>query len=81
MKSSVAISPKNWLVILDKIQKTYPKSVWTIRSKMRDELGFTIREHKTWIIEERNTLKKVLYLDFFDDKKKTIFLLKYSEYL
>jgi hypothetical protein len=72
---SIKITEKQWIEIVEKIKKQYPPSFYLIREKMREKLGFTCRllflpgyNHET-------------YLDFFDEKKKTMFLLKYGDIL
>lgn len=62
----------------------HPQSVFLIRAKMKDTLGFTIREH--WIPQVADTGKYMYHppticLDFYNEPKRTMFLLKYSEYL
>ena len=47
---------------------------------MKKVLGFTNREHKIWN-EEKSRYEIIMYLDFYDEKKRTYFLLKYGEYL
>ena len=47
-----------------------------IRSKMRTVLGFTVREHKE-LVDEEYVLR--IYLDFYSENKRTMFLLKFSE--
>jgi len=47
---------------------------------MKKVLGFTVREHTIWNKEE-SMHETILYLDFYDETKRTYFLLKYGEYL
>lgn len=91
MSKSIKLSEPDWATLHDRIKQDYPKSVWLVRDKMRRVLGFVPREHKEWRSYDPNTIIKdhwwghgptiTIYLDFYDDSKKTIFLLKYSEYL
>lgn len=67
----VKLSRKRWTAILDELLKEYPPSVCMIRWRMKEVLGFTTREGS---IDE-------MFLDFFDEKKRSFFLLKYSEYI
>jgi hypothetical protein len=46
---------------------------------MKDKLGFTVREHREWT-EQRGSMVDIR-LDFYNEPKRTMFLLKYSEYL
>jgi len=86
----VVISKKNWSKIKDQIAKNYPPSVLLIRNRMRAVLGFTVREHEEWIDREVNIndvsygtkwIENTIHLDFYDNPKRTMFLLKYSDFL
>lgn len=89
MSKSIKLSEPDWATLHDRIKQDYPKSAWLVRDKMRRVLGFVPREHKEWIESDKPNRngwysrhpKITIYLDFYDDSKKTIFLLKYSEYL
>jgi replicative DNA helicase len=50
-------------------------SVMLFRMKMKTVLGFTIRENNYW--DDDVERRHIIYLDFFDDQKETIFRLKY----
>ena len=55
-----------------------------IREKMKVVLGFTVRRHTEWILEpgaDRRHPEHSIRLDFYNEPKRTMFLLKYSEYL
>jgi hypothetical protein len=59
-----------------------------VRGKMRDVLGFVDREHREWVSEgilahgyEAGRTITTIHLDFYNEPKHTMFLLKYSEYL
>ena len=64
-----------------------------VRSKMKNVLGFTVREHTEWTDVPGNPMskshtffplverKESIHLDFYNEPKRTMFLLKYSEYL
>lgn len=88
---SIKISEPDWATLLEQIKKDYPRSVWLSRNKMRRTLGFVDRFHSEWIESEHqgytynpykiSFLEKSVYLDFYDEKKKTVFLIKYSNYL
>jgi ribosomal protein L25 (general stress protein Ctc) len=70
---TVKLSYANWLKIYNEIAKNHPHSVLLVRTKMRQVLGFTSRTHSLQIEQ--------IHLDFFDERKYTMFILKYSEYL
>lgn len=88
-KKSIKLSESDWATLHDRIKKDYPKSVWLVREKMRRVLGFVPREHEEWIDRENPLYKNwyvkfpttMIHLDFYDDRKKTMFVMKYSEYL
>ena len=90
MTKPVVLSEKVWLKIYNQIAKEYPPSVLLIRDKMREVLGFTSRTHQEWIDQEVD-VKDIRYktkypittirLDFYNEPKRTMFLLKYSEHL
>jgi hypothetical protein len=46
---------------------------------MRDKLGFVDREHRWW--EDGKGYQTHICLDFYNEPKRTMFMLKYSEYL
>jgi hypothetical protein len=90
MSKPIVLSEKAWLNIYNQIAKTYPPSVLLIRDKMRDVLGFTSRTHEEWFehqVDRKNVgyhskyCVKTVHLDFYSEPKRTMFLLKYSEYL
>ena len=89
MSKSLILSMKSWNTIYQLISKEYPPSVLLIREKMKSVLGFTPRTHEEWIDQEVD-LRDIRYetkfritnvhLDFYNEPKRTMFLLKYSEY-
>jgi hypothetical protein len=80
---ALKISLNQWQKILVEISKHHPRSVWMVRPKMRRVLGFTPREHTEWIedgdIGSKHT--KTIHLDFYDESKRTMFMLKYSDFI
>jgi hypothetical protein len=90
MSKPIVLSEKTWANIYRNIAQNYPPSVLLIRDKMRSVLGFTTRTHDEWMDSEVNvndvsygTRWRVttIHLDFYSEPKRTMFLLKYSEYL
>jgi hypothetical protein len=82
----VILSPRVWRRVRDELHTEYPKSVFMLRSKMRTILGFTVREHRNWVstigkpdAETNGYYEDQVHLDFFDSRKKSMFLLKYSD--
>lgn len=90
MTKSIVLSEKAWLKIYNHIAQNYPPSVLLIREKMKAVLGFTSRTHEQWFVSEVD-LRDVRYgtkycvqtihLDFYNEPKRTMFLLRYSEFL
>jgi hypothetical protein len=87
---ALKISLDEWQKIIIEIAKHHPRSVWMIRPNMRRILGFTPREHEEWITfdrtgskneTQRKYLKKTIHLDFYDEAQRTMFLLKYSNFI
>jgi len=79
-------SPQEWQIIFDKIKKDKPPSVWMIRDNMKKKMGFTVRSHSVWIDGPKTVGDDLNYgyselqihLDFYDEKFRTMFLLKYE---
>lgn len=74
------LKTNQWRLLKSRLEEDYPPSVMLIRSKMRNVLGFTPREHVEWN-EDNWENSTMIHLDFFDEPKRTMFLLKYSEFL
>ena len=90
MSKAVILSLASWTAISLKIAKDYPRSVWLIREKMKEVLGFTVREHEQWFerdVDQRdfgyNTTycERTIHLDFYNEPKKTMFLLRYGDFM
>lgn len=56
-----------------------PRSVWMVRTKMRKVLGFMPREHREW--NEERGYRTMMHLDFYDESQRTMFLLKYGDFI
>lgn len=72
---TLPITEKKWHEIYQKLASEHPPSVLLIRAKMRRVLGFTVRRHRNWCAVDGHYWQ--LYLDFFDEKSMTYFMLKY----
>lgn len=73
---SVKLTEKQWERLHKRLKEDHPLSVVAIRDKMRRVLGFTTRTDRTvdyW--------DPIIHLDFYDEKMKTMFLLRYGDYL
>jgi len=86
MKPIVMTEPA-WLKLREHLFQTQPKSVMLTRWKMREVLGFTDRLHIEWIDNKVNKWggtgyeQRQVHLDFFDEAKRTFFLLKYTDWI
>lgn len=77
MIKSIMITERQWDTLKNRIKEDYPPSVLLSRSRMKRTLGFTPRRQ---LVNERGIQNiPIFHLDFFSDKKKTFFLMKYSD--
>jgi hypothetical protein len=78
----VVLSVSQWQSIRAELHTEYPKSVFMLKDKMRKVLGFTVREHSEWIVKpDGGHSDHSIRLDFYNERKYTMFLLKFSEYM
>ena len=91
--STLKLSTDQWQAIRLELHKEHPKTVFMIRDKMKRVLGFTVREHSCWIdaetIDDFHNAQEgwhmgkkhvfQIHLDFYSERKYTMFLLKFSE--
>jgi len=83
------LTKTQWNALKDKLSEKYPPSLFLIREKMKDVLGFTIRDQRVWVPDDgpsgaydgNGHHETFICLDFFDEEKQTLFLLKYGHYL
>ena len=80
MSRSIKLSTNQWYALKLQLVKDQPRSVWLIRERMREVLGFTDREYKHYD-EKTNKYVEEVHLDFFNEPKRTMFLLKYGKFL
>ena len=86
MSKAIKLSLAQWgniKTLLVKDQNIF-KSTLLIREKMKQRLGFTIREHSEWVHYKKpdggyKELVHQIHLDFYSEPKRTMFLLRYSE--
>jgi len=73
----ITLTVKEWNAIRKRIKADYEwkPSIVLIRNSMKNELGFTPRLHSTYT-EQRGT-EEVVYLDFYNNEKETMFRLRY----
>jgi hypothetical protein len=82
MSKPIVLDKYRWEVLYDHIKQDYPLSTVLIRSRMRETLGFTLREHSEWVPKMDGGYYEVtMRLDFYDEPKRLMFLLKYGEFL
>ena len=92
MSKPIVLSPEQWLKLRAKLSQDYPRSVTMIRWKMKEVLGFIDREYEEWVEYADPEIRRSsglgtklciqsIRLDFYNEPKRTMFMLKYSEYL
>jgi hypothetical protein len=81
MPSHIELTPETWERLREQLKKDYPFSVLAIREKQKRVLGFTERNHWTFNKETDRWNRPIICLDFYSEKKRTFFLMKYSELL
>lgn len=95
----VTMEPQHWFAIFEKIKQKEKPSVYLSRTKMKEVLGFTVRDHREYVRDpdyvERpqddewynmegggwfkgKISQHTVRLDFYDEQKRTMFLLKYG---
>lgn len=86
--STLKLTVSQWQRIRTDLHTEHPKSVFMLKDKMKRMLGFTVREHSEYIYKpsDHNSFDTASHehsirLDFYNERKYTMFLLKYSEYL
>jgi hypothetical protein len=79
MSKPIILTQDKWYKLKNRLTDDYSPSVMMLSYKTKDRLGFTVREHREWT-EQRGYIVDIR-LDFYNEPKRTMFLLKYSEYL
>jgi hypothetical protein len=93
------MEPQHWAAILERIKQKEKPSVYLSRTKMKEVLGFTVRDHREYVRDpdyvkrpddgewynmepagwfEGKMNVHTVRLDFYDEQKRTMFLLKYG---
>jgi hypothetical protein len=100
MSKPVVMLPEQWANVLAMIKQREKPSVYLSRNKMKDVLGFTVRDHREYVKDpdyvsrpqdkdewfymepsgwfEGKMNVHTVRLDFYDEQKRTMFLLKYG---
>ena len=86
---AVVLRHCEWDRIFKQIKEDYKDTpaTYLIRSRMKDNLGFTYREHAVWrnedeylSIDDHNDwrdLRTEIHIDFYSESARTMFLLRY----
>lgn len=80
------MSTEQWEKLQAQLLKEYPRSNVLVSWKSKEILGFTPRLHREFTPyksdpEHFEKFREFICLDFYDDRKQTMFCLKYSEYI
>ena len=99
MSKPVVMTPSQWSSVFERIKQREKPSVYLSKEKMKDILGFTVRDHREYVKDdnyvrppeggewypvlelgwyEGKTSHHTVRLDFYDEQKRTMFLLKYG---
>lgn len=71
---SIAITPLRWTLLREKLISEHGRTTIIISWKLKECLGCTVRAHY-------DQGRSSIYLDFYSESMKTMFILKYSEFL
>lgn len=86
MTQQIILTEKQWALIKAELYLRYNRSVVDIRYRSKEVLGFTTRESMAPLggdtTKRTNYFDRIrIHLDFYDDLKRTMFLLQFSEFL
>lgn len=82
MSKPIVLSTAKWTTLKQRLKQDHSPSVLLLRDKMKDKLGFVVREYEEWNVDSGDwNPKRDVRLDFYNEPKRTMFILKYSEYL
>ena len=84
MSKPIQVSNGQWDRLREQLWRDYPRSVMMLRSRMQAKLGFTPRAYRDWddnIGTHGGYRKNCIMLDFYSEKKRTFFLMKYSDFI
>jgi hypothetical protein len=79
LSKSIILSQSKWYNLRERLTNDHSPSVMMLSYRMKDKLGFTVREHREWT-QQRGYMTDIR-LDFYNEPKRTMFLLKYGDYL
>lgn len=73
------LTHKEWEEVKQKLIADFGPSIVMISWKMRNELGFSMREHHRWDkTKQWEDRASVICIDFYTEAARTYFLLKYT---
>ena len=75
MSKHITLTKDQWSRLKSRLHVDYPPSVLLISWKCREVLGFSVRTYFDY------NSNQYICLDFYNEPKRTMFLLKYGEYL
>ena len=82
--STLKITPSKWRRIKEQLHEEHPKSVFMLRNRMKQVLGFTVRNYREYPDEGKKSGQQYwgrpeegVYLDFWNDAQETFFSMKY----
>lgn len=78
MSKATRLTPAQWTTIREQIKQQHGLGTVLVRSHMKDVMGFTPREHVSYI---NNKSHGEIHLDWYNESKRTMFLLQYSDVL
>ena len=84
---SIILRHREWQQVFAKIKEEYADtpSIYLMRNKMRDQLGFTVREHRNYneqdveydLNNDWRDYRSQIHIDFYSEAARTMFMLKY----
>jgi len=76
----IELTHKEWEELRESIKRDYGQSTVMLSWKMKETLGFTMREHRRWDKSQQNWDDRgsVICLDFVSEQHKLVYLLKYT---
>lgn len=85
---AVVLKHREWDQIFKQIKEDYSHSpaTYLIRGRMRDVLGFTVREHQDWRYRSEEIPgrdydwrdeRSQIHIDFYSEQAQTFFMLRY----
>jgi len=70
------LTHEEWNKIAAQIKEEFDNSMILLRSKMKEELGFTPRDHHYYNAEINRWVNRI-HIDFYSEQARTWFLLKF----